>query len=157
MRRRTIAGLVAAVAAVALVVGVSVVWPGSTRRRPPDVDTSVWALQTGGRAPLRAREHHGRRARHRPQHQQPEPGRRRRADGAFLFSDSYSKLTRIDEALPVDLDEEALRASPSHAGGHRRTSSTAGDFVAYRTDSGAVFVGRLSTARRHAARPVPVR
>ena len=78
------------------------------------------------------------------------------ADGAYLFSDSYSKLTRIDAALPTDLDEEALRASPSTPAGTTDVV-TAEDFVAYRTDSGAVFVGRLSSGDATQLDPFPLR
>ena len=76
------------------------------------------------------------------------------ADDAFVFSDSYSKLTRIDAATPVDLDEETLRASPSTPAGTTDVT-TAGDFAAYRTDSGAVFVGRLSTGEATQIDPFP--
>src|SRR3546814_17750447 len=65
------------------------------------------------------------------------------SEGAFLFSDNVSKLTRIDEALPLDLDEEALRSSDSTPAGTTDVV-TSGDFVAYRTDAGTVFAGRLS-------------
>jgi len=64
-------------------------------------------------------------------------------DAAYVFSDSFSKVTRIDEAMPVDLDEEALQASASTPTGTTEVV-TAGDYVAYLTDSGAVFAGRLS-------------
>ena len=47
MRRRTVAGLVASVSVAAVVVGASVIWPGLDAQETPDVDTAVWALQTG--------------------------------------------------------------------------------------------------------------
>ncbi|MFJ6651279.1 Ig-like domain-containing protein [Microbacterium sp. NPDC091313] len=143
MRRRAIAGLAAGGVALALVIGVSVVWPGLDAQDTPEVDTSVWALQTGdGRRYARVNTSIGEldtvRSVSNPSAVAQSP------DGAFLFSDSFSKLTRIDEALPVDLDEETLRTSDSTPAGTTEVA-TAGDFAAYRTDSGAVFTGRLST------------
>lgn len=143
MRRRVVAGFAAAGAAVALVIGISVVWPGLDAQETPEVDTSVWALQTGeGRRYARVNTTIGEldtvRSVSNPSHVVQGP------QGAYLFSDSYSKLTRIDESLPVDLDEETLRASPSTPPG---TTSVvvAGDFVGYLTDTGGVFAGRLSS------------
>ena len=75
-------------------------------------------------------------------------------DAVYLFSDSLSKVTRIDEALPTDLDDDALRASPSTPAGTTDVV-TAGDFVAYRTDSGAIFAGLPLGRIRGQARSVP--
>lgn len=142
MRRRTVVGIAAAGVAAALVVGLSIVWPGLDAQDTPEVDTSVWALQTGeGRRYARVNTTVGEldtvRSVSNPSHVAQSAG------GAYLFSDSYSKLTRIDEALPVDLDEEALRASAQTPAGTTDVV-TSGDVVAYRTDAGAVFAGRLS-------------
>ncbi|MEU1971664.1 Ig-like domain-containing protein [Microbacterium sp. NPDC019599] len=143
MRRRTIAGIVAAIASAALVVTASVVWPGLDAQETPEVDTAVWALQTGdGRRYARVNTAVGELDTVRSIANPSDVAQA--ADGAFLFSDSYSKLTRIDAASPIDLDEEALRASASTPAGTTDVA-TAADFVAYLTDSGAVFVGRLST------------
>ncbi|QEW02066.1 Ig-like domain-containing protein [Microbacterium lushaniae] len=144
MRRRRIAGLAAGAAALALVAGVSIVWPGLDAQETPEVDASVWALQTAdGRRYARVNTAIGEldtvRSVSNPTAVAQSP------DGAFLFSDSYSKLTRIDEALPADLDEETLRSSESTPAGTTEVL-TSGDFVAYRTDTGAVHAGRLSTA-----------
>ncbi|WP_125130995.1 Ig-like domain-containing protein [Microbacterium sp. 10M-3C3] len=142
MRRRTIAGIVAGGCALALVVGVSIVWPGLDAQDTPEVDASVWALQTGdGRRYARVNTAIGEldtvRSVSNPSAVAQSPA------GAFLFSDSFSKLTRIDEALPIDLDEERLRQSDSTPSGTTDVA-TAGDYVAYRTDAGAVYAGRLS-------------
>jgi hypothetical protein len=142
VRRRSLAGLAAAGAVLALVAGISVVWPGLDAQETPEVDTSVWALQTGeGRRYARVNTTIGEldtvRSVSNPSHVVQGP------EGAYLFSDSYSKLTRIDESLPVDLDEETLRSSPSTPAGTTQVV-TAGDFVAYLTDTGAVFAGSLS-------------
>jgi hypothetical protein len=143
VRRRTIAGLTATGAAIALVIGASVVWPGLDAQETPEVDTSVWALQTGAglryaRVNTTVNELDTVRSVSNPSAVAQSP------EGAFLFSDSFSKVTRIDESLPVDLDEEALQASDSTPAGTTDVV-TSGDFAAYRTDSGAVFAGRLST------------
>src|SRR6478735_9972135 len=143
MRRGTLIGLVAAGAVVASVIGVSVVWPGLDAQETPDVDTAVWALQTGeGRRYARVNTSVGEldtvRSISNPD-QVVQTG-----DGAYLFSDSYSTLTRIDAAMPTDLDEEALQSSQKTPSGTTEVV-TAGDWVAYLTDSGAVFAGRLSS------------
>jgi hypothetical protein len=143
MKRGSIAGLVAAGAVVATVIGISVVWPGLDAQETPDVDTAVWALQTGeGRRYARVNTSVGEldtvRSISNPD-QVVQTG-----DAAYLFSDSYSTLTRIDAAMPADLDEEALQASQKTPPGTTEVV-TAGDFVAYLTDSGAVFAGRLSS------------
>ncbi|GAA3633515.1 Ig-like domain-containing protein [Microbacterium awajiense] len=143
MRRGVVAGLTAGLAAVGLIVGISVVWPGLDAQETPKVDASVWALQTGdGRRYARVNTTIGELDTVRSVGNPSEVVHT--ADGAFLFSESFSKLTRIDAAMPVDLDEQTLRASPSTPAGTTDVA-TAGDFVAYRTDAGAVYVGRLST------------
>ncbi|KRB38527.1 Ig-like domain-containing protein [Microbacterium sp. Root180] len=153
MRRRTVSGLVASAAAIAVVVGVSVIWPGLDAQETPEVDTAVWALQTGeGRRYARVNTAVGEldtvRAISNPD-QVVQTG-----DAAYVFSDSYSKVTRIDEALPADLDEETLRASASTPAGTTDVA-TAGDFVAYRTEVGAVFAGLLSTGEPTQLDPFP--
>ncbi|GAA1982277.1 Ig-like domain-containing protein [Microbacterium pumilum] len=153
MRRPTVAGIWAAVVAVGLVIGVSVVWPGLDAQETPDVDTSVWALQTGeGRRYARVNTAVGELDTVRSI---SNPDKVVQAgDDVYLFSDSFSKVTRIDEARPVDLDDEALRASQSTPSGTIDVV-TAGDFVAYRTDSGAVFAGLLDAGPAAQLDPFP--
>ena len=149
MRRRTIAGLAATLAAAALVVTASVVWPGLDAQETPEVDTSVWALQTGeGQRYARVNTSVGELDTVRSAGNPSEVAQS--ADGAYLFTDSYSKLSRIDEAQPVNLQEEQLAAAPDTPPG---TTSvvTAGDFVVYRTDTGTLFAGRLSEAGQAAS------
>lgn len=153
MRRRTLAGWIAAGAAIVVVVGASVVWPGLDAQETPEVDTAVWALQTGeGRRYARVNTSVGEldtvRGISNPD-QVVQTG-----DAAYLFSDSFSKITRIDEALPTDLDEEALRTSASTPSGTTEVA-TAGDFVAYRTEVGSVFAGLLSTGEPTQLDPFP--
>ncbi|WP_461475005.1 Ig-like domain-containing protein [Microbacterium sp. HJ5] len=153
MRRRTLAGLVAAGAATAVIIVAGVVWPGLDAQETPEVDTAVWALQTGD----------GRRyARVNTSVDELDTVRGisnpdrvvQTGDAAYIFSDSLSKVTRIDEAQPADLDEEALRASASTPAGTTEVA-TAGDFVAYRTDAGTVFAGLLSTGEPAQLDPFP--
>ena len=121
MRRRTVAGLVAAAAALGLIVVAGIVWPGLDAQETPEVDTSVWALQTGdGRRYARVNTSIGELDTVRSISNPSEVVET--SDAAFLFSDSYSRLTKIDESLPVDLDDEALRASPSTPAGTTEVS-----------------------------------
>jgi len=153
MRRRTVAGLVAAGAVVAVVVGASVVWPGLDAQETPEVDTAVWALQTGeGRRYARVNTSVGELDTVRGISNPDQVAQTR--DAAYIFSDSYSKVTRINEALPTDLDEEALRASASTPPGTTDVV-TAGDFVAYLTDVGAVYAGLLSAGDPAQLDPFP--
>ncbi|SIT87464.1 Ig-like domain-containing protein [Microbacterium sp. RU33B] len=153
MRRGTLIGLVGSGAAIALVVGASIVWPGLDAQETPKVDTSVWAIQSGdtrryARVNTTIGELDTVRSVSNPSAVVQGEG------GAYLFSDSWSKLTPIDEAMPVDLDEEALRASPSTPAGTTDVV-VAGDFVAYLTDAGTVHVGRLSDQSANQLDPFP--
>ncbi|MEV8267995.1 Ig-like domain-containing protein [Microbacterium sp. NPDC076911] len=143
MRRSTTTGIVAASAVAAVVIGISVVWPGLDAQDTPEIDDAVWALQTGeGRRYARVNtvidELDTVRDISNPDRVVQAP------DAAYLFSDSLSKVTRIDEAQPIDLDEAALASATSTPAGTVFVV-TAGDYVAYRTDSGNVFVGTLSS------------
>ncbi|WP_292812841.1 Ig-like domain-containing protein [Microbacterium sp.] len=142
-RRTLIAGL-AGLAAVGVIAGVSVVWPGLDARETPSTDASVWALQTGdGRRYARVNTAIGELDTVRGIGNPSMVAQS--ASGAYLFSESFGKVTRIDEALPVDIDDDALRESPSTPEGTVDVA-VAGDFAAYLTDSGAVWAGRLSDA-----------
>ncbi|MGC5224343.1 Ig-like domain-containing protein [Micromonospora sp. DT81.3] len=141
-RRRAVVAVLAGVTAVAAVIGVSAVWPGLDARRTAPVDTSVWALQTSeGRRYARVNtaidELDTVRSVSNP------TSIAQSGDGAYLFSESFGRLTRIDESLPIDLDEEALRSSPTTPAG-TVSVAVAGDYAAYLTDSGAVFAGALA-------------
>ncbi|WEG09430.1 Ig-like domain-containing protein [Microbacterium horticulturae] len=143
-RGSLIATVVAVAAAAASVIAVSVVWPGLDSRSTPPEQTSVWALQTGeGRRYARVNTSIGELDTVRSVANPSAVAQT--GDGAYLFSESYGKVTRIDEALPDDLDDEALRESPSTPAGTVQAAVT-GDYVAYRTDSGAVYAGRMGDA-----------
>ncbi|SIR78948.1 Ig-like domain-containing protein [Microbacterium sp. RURRCA19A] len=144
MKRRTIAGLTSTAVAAVLVLTASIVWPGLDAQETPEVDTSVWALQTGeGQRYARVNTTVGEldtvRTAGNPSQVAQGP------EGAYLFTDGYSKIARIDEAQPVDLQEEQLDSAPDTPPG---TTSvvTAGDYVVYRTDTGALYASRLSRA-----------
>ncbi|GAA5093377.1 Ig-like domain-containing protein [Microbacterium yannicii] len=153
MRRGTLFGLVAAGAVVAAVIGVSVVWPGLDAQETPDVDTAVWALQTGeGRRYARVNTSVGELDTVRSISNPDEVVQT--SDAAYLFSDSYSTVTRIDESMPVDLDEAALQTSQKTPAGTTEVV-TAGDYVAYLTDAGALYAGRLSGGSASKLDPFP--
>ncbi len=142
MRRRTLSGILAGGLATGLVVIASAVWPGLDAKETPPVDTAVWAVQSGegrqySRVNTAVRELDIVRGVSNPSAVVQS------SHGVFLYSDSYSKITRIDPAEPVDLDEEVLRSSGSTPSGTIQVA-TAGDYVAYRTDAGAVYAGPLS-------------
>lgn len=142
MRRRTVVGLAAGALAVALVTGLSVVWPGLDAQDTPPKDASIWVLQSDGLRYARVNTAVGELDTVRSV---ANPTRIVQGDtGAYMFTDSDSKVIRIDEAAPVDLDARGLEQADSAPAGTREAVS-AGDFVAYRTDAGAVYAGRLST------------
>lgn len=142
MRRGTILGLLATTAALALVIGISVVWPGLDAKTTPPVDTGVWALQTqDGRRYARVNTAIGELDTVRSV---ANPSAVAQSDdAAYLFAESFGTLAQIDEAQPVDLDDESLRAASRTPAGTVQ-AVVAGDYVVYRTDSGAVFAGTLS-------------
>jgi hypothetical protein len=142
MRRRTLISAGAVTMSAALVIGVGVLWPGLDAQQTTPVDASVWTLQTGeGRGYARVNTAIGELDTVRSI---SDPDRIvQTADAAYVFSGGYRTLTRIDEAAPVDLDAAALRESASTPAGTTEVA-TAGEFVAYLTDGGAVYAGLLS-------------
>lgn len=142
MRRRTVVGLAASALAVVLVTGLSIVWPGLDAQDTPPRNASVWVLQSDGLRYARVNTAIGELDTVRSV---ANPTRIvQGGTGAYMFTDSDSKVIRIDEAAPVDLDAQGLEQADSAPAGTREAVS-AGDFVAYRTDTGAVYAGRLST------------
>ena len=97
MRRRTLVGIVAGVAAAGVVLTAGIVWPGLDAQETPEVDASVWALQTGeGSRYARVNTAIGELDTVRTVSNPSEVTQN--ADGAFLFTDSWSKVTPIDGA-----------------------------------------------------------
>ena len=119
------------------------VWPGLDAQETSKTDTAVWALQTGdGRRYARVNTAVGELDTVRTVANPSQVVQT--AQGAYLFSDDFTTLTEIDPALPADLDEDTLRTSPATPAGTVEVA-TAGDFVAYRTDAGTIFAGRLGS------------
>ncbi len=142
-RRRVLFGSVAAVAAAAVVATVTAVWPGLDARDTPPVESSVWALQIKeGTRYARVNTAVGELDTVRTITNPSSIAQN--GDEAYAFSESSSRLTRIDPAAPVDLDEDAVTESPMTPPGTVDVA-TAGEYVAYRTDSGSVFGGVLAT------------
>lgn len=140
--RRLALSVLGVVAVVAAVIGISAVWPGLDARETPTVDTGLWVLQSGdGRRYARVNTAVGEldtvRSVGNPS------GIAQSGDGVFLFSESFGKITEVDEAVPVDVDDAVLEASESTPAGTTEVR-TAGAYVAYRTDTGALFAGRLA-------------
>ena len=70
-----------------------------------------------------------------------------------MFSESFGKLTRIDDALPADLDEDAVRESPQDAGRDGLDVAVAGNYVVLTPPTPArcwtgTLVGRRGCDRR---------
>ncbi|MFT3798131.1 Ig-like domain-containing protein [Microbacterium sp.] len=142
MRRGTAAGLISAGAVLALVAGASVVWPGLDAQQTPPQVASAWVLQADGLRYARVNTAIGELDTVRSV---SNPSRIvTTSTGAYMFTDSDAKRILIDDAVPVDLDTERLQSAATAPSGATEIA-TAGDFVAYRTDSGAVYAGRLST------------
>ena len=133
--RKGVIAAASGAAAAALIVGVSVVWPGLDAQQTPPVDPAVWALNSDSSRYARVNTAIG----------ELDTVRSvanansivQASHGAFLFSDTNTRLTKIDEALPADLDQATLRTSPSTPSGTQDVA-TSGDYVVYRTDQGAV-------------------
>ena len=131
MKRKTVFGSIAAIAAAGVIAGISVVWPGLDAQDAPPAETAVWALQTGdGHRYARVNTAVGeldtvRRV--------TNPSSIAQASGsAFVFADG--KVARIDEAMPANLDEEALAQAGMMPPG-TQDAFTSGPWVAYRTDA----------------------
>ena len=143
-RKRTLFAALSAVAAAALVVTIAAVWPGLDAQQTPPVDTGVWALQTAdGKRYARVNTALGEIDTVRGVSNPSSVVQN--SDGVFVFSESFGKITQIDEAMPVDLDAETTRDSKRTPDGTVEVV-VAGDFAVYRTDAGAIFAGRLAAS-----------
>lgn len=145
MSRRRLALTVTAVAvAVVAVVVVGVVWPGLDAKRTPPANPTVWALQTS-EGPRYARVNTAIDELDTVRAVANPSAVAQAGDDAYLFSEGFGKLTPVDDAMPADLDGEALRESPTTPVGTVDVA-VAGRYVAYRTDTGAVWAGALGAA-----------
>lgn len=144
MRRSTAIGLTAAGVAVALVTGLSIAWPGLDAQRTPPTGTTAWVLQADGLRYARVNTAIDELDTVRSV---SNPSRVVQAGAAsYMFTDGDAKVIRIDDAIPTDLDAEGMREAASAPAGTEEVD-TAGDFVAYRTDTGAIYAGTLSSGR----------
>ncbi len=141
MKRSTVIGSVSAIAAAGVIAGISIVWPGLDAQDAPPAETAVWALQTGdGHRYARVNTAVG----------ELDTVRRvtnpssiaQTAGSAFVFVDG--KVARINEAMPTNLDDEALAEAGIMPAGTQDVA-TSGAWVAYRTDAGEVLAGVLSS------------
>ena len=105
-RKRTLFAALAAAAAAAVIVTVAAVWPGLDAQQTPPVDTGVWALQTAdGRRYARVNTGLGELDTVRGVSNPSSVVQN--GDGAYLFPESLGKVTRVNEAPPLDLDRLA--------------------------------------------------
>lgn len=142
--RRALWGWITAGVVTALIVTLAVVWPGLDAQRTPSTEPGVWALQTGenvryARINTEVLELDTVRTVSNPS------GIVQSERGAFLFAESDSRLLEIDTAMPIDYDDEA-QATADRTPGGTVAVATAGEYVAYLTDTGTVFAGVLGEA-----------
>ncbi|GAB2518023.1 Ig-like domain-containing protein [Microbacterium petrolearium] len=142
--RRALWGWITAGVVTALIVTLAVVWPGLDAQRTPSTEPGVWALQTGenvryARVNTEVLELDTVRTVSNPS------GIVQSERGAFLFAESDSRLLEIDTAMPIDYDDEA-QATADRTPGGTVAVATAGEYVAYLTDTGTVFAGVLGEA-----------
>ncbi len=133
----------ATVAVVGLVVAAAAVWPGFDAQETPLQDSSVWALQTGdGRNYARVNTALGELV---TVKQVENPSRLAQTQGhLFVFTDGDSKYADVLLPSPPDIDADAADVLQPTPSGTSEVSS-AGDYLAYLTDTGDVYAARLST------------
>ncbi|MCR2818326.1 Ig-like domain-containing protein [Microbacterium sp. zg.Y1090] len=135
-------GAAGVAAVVALVATLAAVWPGYDAQQTPLDDATVWAMQNGSgsgyaRVNLELAEL--------DTVKQVENGTTLAQDGAhlFVYSDGATQFADVDPATPADLTSDSDDAfAPTPPG--TVDIAAAGDFLAYRTDSGEVFAATLS-------------
>ncbi|MCR2784274.1 MULTISPECIES: Ig-like domain-containing protein [unclassified Microbacterium] len=145
-RRGNWLGAAAVSAVVAVVATLAVVWPGYDAQQTPLDDATVWAMQNGAgsgyaRVNLELAEL--------DTVKQVENGSSLAQSGErlFVFSDADTQFADVDMATPADLTAEAEDAfAPTPAG--TTDIAAAGDYLAYLTETGAVYGATLSGAGR---------
>ncbi|WP_405467845.1 Ig-like domain-containing protein [Microbacterium sp. Ld4] len=142
MRPPTWIGAGAVTAVIGLVTTLAVVWPGYDAQQTPLDDGTVWALQNGtGSGYARVNLELG----EIDTVKQVENGTQlaQTADRLFVYSDGGAQFSNVDLARPADLTAEAEDVfSPTPPG--TVDIVTAGDYIVYRTEGGAVFTATLS-------------
>ncbi len=141
--RRSWITAAAVVAALAVVGTLAAVWPGYDAQQTPLDDASVWALQSGdGRRYARVNTE----LRELDTVKQIEnpSGIAQTANDLFLFADGDTRYAKVSMATPADLGSDATDAFQQTPSGTVSIVS-AGDYIAYLSDAGAVSVARMST------------
>lgn len=138
-RRGAIIGAVAGVAAVATVVTLAVTADGYEAQQVPRLETAVWVTRDAGQY---ARVNTDL-AEIDVVRDVDDPSAVAQSGAlASVYSQGLRQRWRVDVADPIDLvGDEGVGASPTPIG--TREVSSAGDWVAYRTDTGTVHVGRV--------------
>ncbi|MBD7956940.1 Ig-like domain-containing protein [Microbacterium sp. Sa4CUA7] len=145
-RRGNWIGAAAVSAVVAVVATLAVVWPGYDAQQTPLDDATVWAMQNGaGNGYARVNLELG----ELDTVKQVENGSALAQTDRrlFVFSDGGTQFADVDMATPPDLttdDDDAFAATPPGTA----EVAAAGDFLAYRTEAGAVYGATLSSAGR---------
>ncbi|MDA3147560.1 hypothetical protein JSO19_09215 [Leucobacter sp. UCMA 4100] len=141
MRRRTWVAWVASVAAVAVAATLAVLWPGYDARQVPPDNASVWVLQTGdGKRYARVNSDLGELD---TVKEVENPSQLvQHGDRAVLFAEGNQRLSTLDQAAPKDLTDvntDDFEQAPAET----IAVETAGEWIAYLTASGNVYVGTL--------------
>ncbi len=133
----------ATTAVLATVVALAVVWQGFDAQQTPVQDSSVWALQTGdGRRYAKINTALGEVAT--VKDVENPSGIAQSSGRLFVYTDGNTKFADVSLSSPTDLDADNADAFQSTPSGTSDVVS-AGDYVAYLTDSGDVYGTRLST------------
>lgn len=146
LHRRRFLGAATTLASVAVLATLAVVWPGYDAQQTPLNAGSVWALQNGagsayarvnlelGEVDTVKQVENGSSLAQTPQH-------------LFVFSDAGTSFADVDLALPAALTAETADVFASTPPGTVEIDS-AGDYLAFRTDSGEVYTATLSGGGR---------
>jgi hypothetical protein len=141
-RTSTLVGAGAVIAVAALVGALAVIWPGFDARQTPLDDGTVWAVQTGtGDAYARVNLELG--ELDTVKTAENASSLAQTGDHLFVFADSNTQFADVDMATPLDLTATTTDAFTRSPSGTVQVES-AGDFLAFRTDAGGVWLGTLS-------------
>ncbi len=135
----------------AVLIGVAVVAAGFDVKQTPVNDASIWALQSGdGNRYARVNTQLGEldtiKSVRNPS------ALAQNSEHTLLFAQNNEQLVDVDVARPLDFGSETVEYARTPPGTVQMVSSN--DTVAYRTNSGKVFVASMSDGA--AATPVPV-
>ncbi len=141
-RTSTLIGAGAVVVVAGLVTTLAVIWPGFDARETPLDDGTLWAVQTGaGDAYARVNLELG--ELDTVKTAENASSLAQTGDRLFVFADSDTQFADVDMATPADLTATTTDAFTRTPPGTVDVA-TAGDFLAFRTDVGGVWVATLS-------------